>query len=441
MFKLPQKRKYLLQHKFSYVLLFLLLLSCSNAVSNSNWTFLVYLDADNDLAPTALADLEEMRIGSKSDNIEIYLQLDLPDGITAKRYHIKNQKLTLLEDIGEVNMADGTTLTEFLLWGKSKISENNDHTILILSDHGNGWDQGIGPPSGKPALSSRSLFMDWDNGVNNVALHNHKVREAIESADINIDILGLDASIMGTIEALYEFSSLADILISSQEVGEASGWDYEYIFSRLSNNSAMSEEEFAKLVVESYKNYFENHFYPEKPVAFDQRYTIAAHLSANIPIIVSELNNIALVLRAGMADDLSQNSLLEELDQARQNVQEIDKYNQFDVYIDIADFAQFLSYDNELPQLISHATIAEYHGKGRQNANGISVVFFNPPDAWIYNTCDSHYKNWDELSASGNKGKFIKETSWDEMLAQYYSLVIPSYDQISENHVCNTLFE
>jgi len=420
-----------------YFLSALIMTACERSNPASDWNFLIYLDADNDLASTALADLEEMRIGSRASEIEIYLQLDLPDGISAKRYEIKKGTTTELEDIGEVNMADGATLTEFLRWGKSKLKDNNDHTVLILSDHGNGWDQGIGPPSEKPTISGRSLFVDWDNDVNNVALHNHKVREAIEAADLKIDILGLDASIMGTIEALHEFSSLADILISSQEVGEASGWDYEYILSHLSNNSAMSEEEFAKLVVESYENYFEKRFYPEKPVAFDQRYTIAAHLSINIQSIVDELDNIATDLVAGMDDE----SILDELKQARQSVQEIDKYNQFDVYIDAADFAQLLSYDTKLPQLVNEATIAEYNGKDRPNANGISVVFFNTPDAWAYHTCDPHYRNWDELSVSGNKGKFINETSWDEMLARYYSLVIPSYDEISEDHVCNALFQ
>ncbi len=427
-------------HSTIHILIFVLLTACSDS-SKSNWTILVYLDGDNDLAEANIEDMAEMQTGANNEQIRILVQFDRPDGIPAKRYEIQTGITTELEDIGEVNMADGATLTEFLHWGKSKLKDNNDHVVLILSDHGNGWDQGIGPPSEKPTISGRSLFVDWDNGVNNVALHNHKVREAIEAADINIDILGLDASIMGTIEALYEFSSLADILISSQEVGEASGWDYEYILSRLSNNSSMSEEEFAKLVVESYENYFETRIYPEKSNTFDQRYTIAAHRSVNIEPIVNELDNIALNLLAGMSDDLLQDSLLEELDQARQNVQEIDKYNQFDVYIDVADFAQLLSYDTDLPQLVSSATIADYHGKGRPNANSISVVFFNPPDAWAYNTCDPHYKNWDELSVSGNKGKFINNTSWDEMLAQYYSLVIPSYNEIGENHVCNTLFE
>ena len=153
------------------------------------------------------------------------------------------------------------------------------------------------------------------------------------------------------------------------------------------------------------------------------------------------MDRIAFALHDELANESLQNPLIIELEQVRQVAQEIDRYNQFDVYMDIADFGQLISRKNTLAQLISEVTIAEYHGKDRPQANGISVVFFNPPNAWVYNTCDPNYKNWDEASASGNKGKFINETEWDEMLARYYGLVIPALDQISENHRCNTLFE
>ena len=90
--------------------------------------------------------------------------------------------------------------------------------LLILWNHGNGWDQMDGPSSPVCAntgyaLSGRSLFYDDDN--NSPFLPNHCVKQAIQNANIKIDLLGLDASIMGTIEAWYEFKDLSEIIVSS----------------------------------------------------------------------------------------------------------------------------------------------------------------------------------------------------------------------------------
>lgn len=414
--------------------------SCSNS-SQSSWTILIYLDGDNDLAQANIEDMREMQSGTTNSNIRILVQFDQPNNISAKRFEIKQGVTTELEDIGEVNMAKAQTLTDFLVWAKTKDIAQSEHLMLILSDHGNGWDQGVGPSPSK-TLSGRSLFVDEDNGTGiTPVLHNHSVRSAIEDANLSIDILGLDASIMGTIEALYEFSDLADIIISSQEVGHPKGWDYQDILNKLGKNDKLSPESFAKVIVQSYRDFFEETIYPTGENATDQRFSIAAHRGNKIKALVDQIDALAQQIILDLADTNTQTQTVQLIQDAISNSQQIDLYTQFNVYLDMTDLVKQLDENISMDTLLNEATIAEYHGKDRENAHGISIVFFQAPEAWDFNTCDANYKNWNEETKTGNKGKFINETHWDELLADYYKIIIPNLGNYDESHTCNTLFQ
>lgn len=424
----------------SFLCALMFLASCSSE-SETDWLILVYLDGDNDLAAANLEDMTEMQAGAGGDHIRILVQFDQPDGVTAKRYEIRQHTTIELEDIGEVNMAEAQTLTDFLLWTKTKEIEQADRVMLILSDHGNGWDQGVGPsPAAK--VQPRSMFVDYDNDTGSTpALHNHLVREAIERADIKLDLLGLDASVMGTIEALYEFSELAPIIISSQEVGYAKGWNYEDIFSQLASDNNISAAAFATHIVESYARYFEQTVYPSGLFTTDQRFSIAAHDATRFKTLVTEIDALAGELMLKIENAETREQTLDTITSARNLAQDIDFYNQFNVYVDLKHLSQSLGVDNIIPERIDELTIAEYHGKDRPRAAGISIVFFQPPDAWTYNTCDPNYQNWSDTTQLGNKGRFINESQWDEMLARYYKEIVPALDVYSIDHPCNRLFE
>lgn len=405
------------------------------------WQTFIYLDADNDLAPAALFDLEEMTQGNTGSSTNILVQLDLPNGEPAKRFQIINGKKAELENLGEVDMTQAQTLTDFLLWAKAQ--SRAEQTMLILSDHGNGWDQLTGPSPQKSR--PRSLFVDTDNGKNRVSLHNHAAREAIANAQLTIDILGFDASIMGTLEAIYEFSDFADIVITSQEVGWKDGWDYKAIFSALNSSATTSADDLAKTIVNAYGDYLENVLYPQNVEASDQRFTIAAHHSSKIKPIVNAVDQWAQSIRDNLINQ--KQITLETLGSSRAAAQPIDCYAQYNVYVDLADFAVIADANSAIPALITDATIAEYHGKNRPKAHGMSIVFYKAPgwtnntyqcgtnSAWYQNpgdtkwlalTYDANYKNYDAITGSGNKGQFINETQWDEMLNDFYKAVEPT---------------
>ena len=400
----------------SILLTLLFLGSCgSGDRSPRTWTILVYMDGDNNLDLAALADMEEMKAVGSSDHVKIVVQLDLR-GVTTKRYLVEKGSTKLISDLGELDMAAPQTITDFLVWSKDAYPA--DRTVFIIWNHGNGWDQGDGPS----VLSSprRSILYDEDNnGVNAPFLSNFKVRNAITNSGAKIDIFGLDASIMGTIEALYEFRGLAPIIITSQEVGESHGWDYKTILSRLEADPGMGTEDLATVVVGSYRDFFEGTFYPQNP-GKEKGYTISALRTNYMGQIAQEADSLAVGLMSLMGDQVTKADTLALIRNARQGAQAIDYYVQSHVYVDLVDIERLLGKGTSISQLISDATIAEYHGSARRNAHGVSIVFFKMPDATGL-TYDPNYKNYDPQTLTGNAGEFINNFRWDEFLQKYYS--------------------
>jgi len=399
------------------LLMSFLYISCNSSGGDDKWNVLVYMDADNELEDAALVDLSEMEAAVSSDNVNVIVQLDLRNGIGTKRYQVINGSSQLLTDLGELDMASPETITSFLTWAKDTYPA--DKTFLILWNHGNGWDQGDGPSSPSTGIISRSIFYDEDNG--SPFLPNHQVKLAIENSGINIDILGLDACSMGTIEALYEFCELPglEIIISSQEVGEWYGWDYKAILSRLSRNPGISVEYLSKVVVSSYEKFYEEIFYPSFPLK-EKLHTISALRADDIRAVAEEADLLAEKLTGLLEAPETREEALLLIGYARETVQKIDLYIKPYVYVDLVDLDTLLGQGTEIASLTAAATIAEYHGTARENANGISIVFFKLPEAGTYNTYDANYKNYDPQTYTGNGGDFINRFRWDEFLATYY---------------------
>ena len=116
------------------------------------WTILVYLAADNDLAPFGLDDINEMEVVGSSDEVNIVVQWDgshqySPGFGGSARYYIERDDCMetisspIIEDLGEVDMGCRQTLIDFLEWGLTEFPAKR--TFLVMWNHGNGWYQDI----------------------------------------------------------------------------------------------------------------------------------------------------------------------------------------------------------------------------------------------------------------------------------------------------------
>ena len=125
---------------------------CAGQGLAKDWTVLVYLAADNDLAPFGLIDINEMEQIGSTDAVDVVVQFDgseehSPEAKGSCRYHIEkdNDMNTItspvVEDLGEVDMGSQNTLVEFLNWGMTKYP--SEKYFLIIWNHGNGWYQNL----------------------------------------------------------------------------------------------------------------------------------------------------------------------------------------------------------------------------------------------------------------------------------------------------------
>lgn len=396
--------------------LFLVIASCGGGGGSpspaKSWTILVYMDGDNNLSGAAIDNFTQIQAASSSANVRVVVQLATLDA-TTKRYLVANGQTTLLTDLGRVNMASEATITDFLSWAKDAYPA--DRTVLLLWNHGDGWDE-LTPPESVAKTAGKQVFSMFTNpGGNNVVLANYRIRRAIAASGIRLDALGFDGCNMSTIEALYEFRDLADVLIASEELISDAGWDYTALLSGLAAAPWMTTEDFSRLAVSTYQNRYDTLPAPQRFA------TLAAFRSSGLEPVATETDRIARQLMARMDDPLTREETVSSIKTARSTAQVIDPFSTGFVYVDLVDLASRLDQTTTLPDLVSAATIAEYHGSARPNAHGLSIVFFDLPDARTYNVYDPNYKNFDPLTNTGNRGEFINEFQWDEFLQAYYA--------------------
>ncbi len=139
---------------------------------------MLYQDADDQvLEQDIFVDLNEAeRVGS-TDRVAIVAQLDRYRGAfqgdgnwtSARRYLVAQDNdlnaihSQMLDDLGEVNMADGNTLVDFVTWAMETYPA--DRYVLVLSDHGMGWPGGWSDPTATSSDGNRAPLasaMDGD---------------------------------------------------------------------------------------------------------------------------------------------------------------------------------------------------------------------------------------------------------------------------------------
>jgi hypothetical protein len=126
----------------------------------AEWTIMLYQDADDEiLEQDIMIDFNEAELVGSSDQVNIVSQVDRYRGAYkgmgnwtgAKRFYLTPDR-NLREigspevaDLGEVNMADGETLVDFITWAVTNYPARK--YALIMSDHGAGWPGGWNDPA------------------------------------------------------------------------------------------------------------------------------------------------------------------------------------------------------------------------------------------------------------------------------------------------------
>ena len=253
----------------------------------TEWTMLVYVQANNNLNKYALQNFKEMSLVGSTGKLNILVQLHDPSHRGVWRYKIKKGEMFL--DSSSPGLGDGNKaedLVDSMKWAVTKHPAKK--YFLVLWNHGIGildpvWghsriaiDQNVlsdNPRIQLAGLTVKSLGLEsflegsFDrnrgilfNEINRTYMSNSELLKAmklIKNTVLNkkIDLLGMDACLMAMFGVGYQVKDYADYLIASEEVELANGWPYASFLNPLSK-VVMDPVSLAKSIVNSYSDFY-----------------------------------------------------------------------------------------------------------------------------------------------------------------------------------------
>jgi hypothetical protein len=425
--------------------------------SGQKWLVMLYQDADDEvLEQDIFVDLNEAeRVGS-SDRVTILAQLDRYRGAfqgdgnwtSARRYLVSQDDdlntihSQVLDDLGEVNMAEGSALVDFVTWAIAAYPA--DRYVMILSDHGMGWPGGWSDPA--PASSdpgNAPLISALQGNFLFLSEIDQALEQARQQSGIDkFDIVGLDACLMSQMEVYAALQPHAHIGLASEEVEPSLGWAYTAFLQQLVENPDMSAQDLSAAVVSSYVDQDQRivddqarqdflrqgspmgGFFGANSVSASQlaqqikrTVTLTAVDLDGLPDLMANFNNFAYTLQS------EDQSVVATAREYAQSYTSVFGKQATASYIDLGNFAQLIARESSLTQVSQAANtlltaldkiiVAEKHGSGKPGSTGIAIYF---PNSTLYSSPYTGPQSYNLLAE-----RFVKTSLWDDFLAFHYN--------------------
>lgn len=407
---------------------------------------MLYQDADDKvLEQDIFIDFNEAeRVGS-TDRVNIVAQLDrYQGGFSGDGNWTDTRRCFLQQDadlerinspcqsIGEVDMSDPRVLVDFATWAIENYPA--DKYVLIMSDHGMGWPGGWTDPEPRGGQGGRGIPLAQAIGD---ALYLHDIDSALQairdqSGVDALELVGMDACLMGHMEVFTALAPHARYAVASQEVEPAVGWAYTAFLTDLVRNPDVTGRELGQSIVNSYIIGDQRVQDPRARQQFigrgnvsaealaaqlEQGVTIAAIDLSQVPAAVEGLNQFSLYLQ-----NMNQKVVAKARNYA-QPFTSIFGQNVPPSYIDLAHFAALLvreSGDQQLRSVVENmfgtfenAVVAEKSGQQKPGATGISIYF---PNSQLYSSPAAGPQSYIPVSE-----RFASVSLWDDYLNFHYT--------------------
>lgn len=338
------------------------------STGTETWTMLLYLDGDNDLDNALNANshngaLYRLLHSSGPDNVTIAAIYDgFGQGNNSNYVLIRPHQQPEITALSEVDMDDPQTLIDFVRWGQRVAPAT--HYYLAIANHGNGF-QGLA----------------WDNssaGDNSARISMPELRYALNAITANgthpIDIIHLDACLMGMLEIAYQLRGMASYLIVSENLGW-SFFGYEsYLNTITTTTSPMAlAQQIAKIYAEQVR---EQGLY----------YTISVLTMAKLETTVTSFDSFAKAMRRVRETNQADSGIL---DLIRRDVQKLDSggdnvLSVNDEYVDLDHLAELVATRTndtalvqaaqQLREQIRGLLLFERHDSGRIGKNAFTTL-------------------------------------------------------------------
>jgi hypothetical protein len=370
----------------------------------ADWTILVYANADNNLELAALQDINEMEAAGDSQRVQVVVQVDRAwgesyadgDWVETRRYRIVGDadpdviQSDVVAELGEQNMGDPAVLADFVRWGIETYPANR--YALILWNHGAGW-QGI-------AFDGDTAVADYPEDHLSLADLDGALAQGLRGTGVaRLDVVGFDACLMGQLDVLETIRPYAAIAVGSEELTPGAGWNYTSLLRQLYARPTADGPTLATSMV----NEFVAHYTQVEP---DDFVTMTAVDLDQLPAVTYAVERLAAVLATDPA------AVSGSIGDARSGAESFARVYPEDVEryaaIDLHHFTAILGQRTgdtavieaaELVQTaVADAVIANGHGAGYKNSQGIAVYF--PRHAGFYDPAyqqETHLPTWNQF--------------------------------------------
>jgi hypothetical protein len=403
------------------------------------WTLLFYFAADNDLE--VIEQLARSRLPQASQNSNVNI-VALWDGRASSdsRYEVFSPSGVTPVQKGELNTGDPNTLRDFVSWAQQNYSAA--HYALVISDHGSGVS---GAASDWSSSENKLTPKEWRQALTGLA---------------KLDILYMDACLMGTIESGYQLRGLVDYYIASESITwgaiqadwftnghEEYGGRWNLILPPLRGDT--TPEQWAIAMATSYAGQVELHSSLPSSVSvvkLSEVENVATKASALAGLIKSRMSSLKGILTTFYDPSVLQHfmshwSILDGGD---------NEISRDDEYVDLKDFAEQVEARisqsdiqdaaRQLKAAIDSYVVYDKHWNGwtpknhywsHAKAHGVSIFF--PKPGWFrsfYNVDWLDFAtgtNWHTVASSESVSATSETTiEWGPMLVEFINQTTPN---------------
>jgi hypothetical protein len=391
-----------MRKKFAVLTLSVLLVSQFLApvhASAAEWTFLIFLNGNNNLDSYGTDDLNEMEQVGSTDKINVVVQWASLEAKKVRRLLIKkdndpvNVTSPVVEDLGSVDMGDWHSLTDFVNWGVKNYPAQK--YFVDVWDHGSGWHERF-------ANGLKPTDISWDEITGNFMTTKQLGLAMTEASRIighKVDIYGSDACLMTMLEVAGEMSESVNVFVGSEEVEPAEGWPYDALLRKWNALGNATPRAVAKVLTEEYVKSYQGGSQGTREITFSA-------------LDLSKYNAVATAVTA-----LGQN-LKTFGDDERQKATAAAEATEYFTYRDYGDLLDFLSnlkassisrLDNRVVKAVEDSVeqlvFVNLGSSGYAKAKGVAIWL--PTSTWTHDPYAELYKDLE----------FQKQTDWGSALA------------------------
>jgi len=252
----------------------------------AKWTVMVYMAGNNSLSGAATVDLAELRKVGSTAAVQVAAFVKQRDAAVTQR--LVGRKPTddvVVELPRATDSGSPQTVLDFARWAMQKAPA--ERYALVLWNHGGGWspddfDQLYQQVRGgrdrheSNRLSTgklkRTVFtptlesiLKIDDAQTRMICSDDSTGHSLDTIELSkiltkvaheigapLDLLGMDACLMSTLEVAYQVRKMTRAIVGSEELEPGAGWPYDAVLTALNADPAMDGPALGKTVVKSY---------------------------------------------------------------------------------------------------------------------------------------------------------------------------------------------